>query len=362
MAMDAERFLTSVSKLNAQFFRFVEAELAAGNSQKLLTKVRSAPRSLWRYMGACAAFIGSLTLFYPRVARMHVTQGCADYIREASKLKLKYDSVFLDEESAAESITTATLLSVAPLSQTKTIYLIRHGEGFHNIGVMGFDSRLTPLGWAQSQAIHARPELVVSSPLSRALETAVGAFGCPESGDGLLMAPQEGVQDVQEGRPASYRRAGVRYVVHESCRERAGPSNCDARNEREALERQFPGFDFRHIPNGPDTHWVDGAAESESSVCVRGLEFFRWLMSQPERKIAVVTHSAFLWFSMSTCFVGSDPSRAVKGIYQKWFENGEMRAVVVTDLLTVRDDGAVTAARQTQPEPQPEPQLDELLG
>ena len=261
-------------------------------------------------------------------------------------------------ETAAESVTTATLLSVAPLSQTKTIYLIRHGEGFHNTGVMGLDSRLTSLGWAQSQAIRAHPKLVVSSPLVRALETAVGAFGCPESGDGVLMVSQEGCQDVQVAQPASYRRAGVRYVVHESCRERAGPSNCDARSERATLERQFPGFDFRYIPDGPDTHWVDGAAETESSVCARGLEFFRWVMSQPEREIAVVTHSAFLWFSLSTCFVGSDPSRAVKGVYQKWFENGEMRAVVVTDLLTVRDDCAAAGGRQ----PQCEPQLDELLG
>ena len=58
------------------------------------------------------------------------------------------------------------------------------------------------------------------------------------------------------------------------------------------------------------------------------------------------------------CFVGSGPSRAVRGIYQKWFENGEMRIVFVTDLLTVRDDCAAAGGRQ----PQREPQLDELLG
>jgi len=314
MATDAtgERILSRISKLNAQFLRFVEEQLAAESSQLL-------------------------------------TNGCLDYIREASKLKLKFDSVFSppDEESEESEESIPPLLSVAPLSQTKTIYLIRHGEGFHNIGVMGLDSRLTPLGWEQSQAIRsAHPQLVVSSPLSRALETAVGAFGCLESGDGLLMVPQEGIEDVQVARPAAYKRPGVRYVVHESCRERAGPSNCDARNERETLERRFPGFDFREVPIGADTHWLEGAAETESSVCARGFRFFRWIMSQPEREVAVVTHSAFLWFAMGTCFVGSDPSRAVKGITEKWFDNGEMRPVIVADLLTVRDDGAAAVRRR----------------
>lgn len=39
--MDAERFLLSVSKLNVQFFQFVEAALAGPSREKLLTKVSS---------------------------------------------------------------------------------------------------------------------------------------------------------------------------------------------------------------------------------------------------------------------------------------------------------------------------------
>lgn len=36
----------------------------------------------------------------------------------------------------------------------QTIYLIRHGEGWHNIGYdHNFDAHLTPRGWAQTAAL-----------------------------------------------------------------------------------------------------------------------------------------------------------------------------------------------------------------
>ena len=36
----------------------------------------------------------------------------------------------------------------------QTIYLIRHGEGFHNIGwEMNLDAHLTPNGWKQAAAL-----------------------------------------------------------------------------------------------------------------------------------------------------------------------------------------------------------------
>eukprot|EP00879_Flechtneria_rotunda_P014634 GHRR01015293.1.p1 GENE.GHRR01015293.1~~GHRR01015293.1.p1 ORF type:complete len:202 (+),score=57.96 GHRR01015293.1:376-981(+) len=69
----------------------------------------------------------------------------------------------------------------------KTLYLIRHGEGWHNIGFeTNLDPHLTPRGWAQTAALQQhlatlQPklniELVVVSPLRRTLETAAGVFG-----------------------------------------------------------------------------------------------------------------------------------------------------------------------------------------
>lgn len=35
----------------------------------------------------------------------------------------------------------------------QTIYFIRHGEGYHNIGVLNEDAHLTDMGWRQAEAL-----------------------------------------------------------------------------------------------------------------------------------------------------------------------------------------------------------------
>jgi hypothetical protein len=59
---------------------------------------------------------------------------------------------------------------LAPLRHTKTLYLIRHGEGYHNLfgevdramyaSEKFFDSHLTPKGWEQCNALKAGPGLL----------------------------------------------------------------------------------------------------------------------------------------------------------------------------------------------------------
>ena len=36
----------------------------------------------------------------------------------------------------------------------QTVYFIRHGEGYHNIGVVNEDAHLTDMGWRQAEALH----------------------------------------------------------------------------------------------------------------------------------------------------------------------------------------------------------------
>jgi hypothetical protein len=49
---------------------------------------------------------------------------------------------------------TLLLLLRRLLLLLQTIYLIRHGEGFHNIGFAdNLDAHLTPRGWAQTAAL-----------------------------------------------------------------------------------------------------------------------------------------------------------------------------------------------------------------
>jgi broad specificity phosphatase PhoE len=296
------RFLASVTKLNAQFVAWVGRQVNEFPS-RLLSK------------------------------------GATDYVREGAKLKLTYDDVFADEAEDIQDNARVCLLSIAPLSQTKVVHLVRHGEGFHNVGISTMDSKLTDLGWEQAHRLHEilprRPGLVVSSPLSRALETAAGAFGRSEGcGEDTLMVSQEGIENSQSAHPTVYRDCNTRYVVSELCRERSGPSSCDARQDKRILEPQFPGFDFGIVPDGPDAVWKEGEVETEASVTRRGLDFLQWLIAQPENEIVVVTHSAFLWFTLSR--FGGEQLRDVKDKYQKWFENGEMRSIVLTDNGTVQ--------------------------
>eukprot|EP00965_Chrysotila_dentata_P059212 1965257-Pleurochrysis_carterae.AAC.2 len=72
------------------------------------------------------------------------------------------------------------------LAASKRVLFIRHGQGMHNVSMLGWyliDPPLTEKGEGQAKALHERikdeigdVELVVCSPLMRAMQTALGAF------------------------------------------------------------------------------------------------------------------------------------------------------------------------------------------
>lgn len=55
----------------------------------------------------------------------------------------------------------------------------------------------------------------------------------------------------------------------------------------------------------------------------------QWLLQRPEREIAVVSHSGFLRFFLKS--FGHNAATVVQGELHRWFENCEMRSVVVCD-------------------------------
>jgi broad specificity phosphatase PhoE len=283
------------------------------------------------------------------------------YSRAAARLRLEFSDIISsssedEKEHSFQGRTYAPLLSLMPACHTKTIHFIRHGEGWHNIGLANHDAQLTPRGWQQAHALGRHMQnyeitrdvqLVVVSPLFRALETAAGVFGVAAASSPtlgkespttaaasapaeLLMIAQSEVPEVRCTHPAvNIKRPGLEFLANELCRERLGPSSCDSRRKCSESAAFFPGIDFSLIKDDADPHWRPGNVEPEEAVVLRGRQFLQWLMSLPQSNIAVVTHSAFLWFTLSG--FGSENIRPVREKLQRWYENCEMRSVVLSD-------------------------------
>jgi broad specificity phosphatase PhoE len=164
----------------------------------------------------------------------------------------------------------------------KTIHLIRHAQSTFNAAVeltgvdpMHPDACLSPLGRqqvadARAQMAMLDHELVVVSPLTRAIETAVGLFG-----------------------------GGKAPILVEPLAREWACSSCDVGRSPRALAQAFPQLTFDHLE---DPWWHVGASdangipmEPEESVLARVAVFRAWLAARPERTITVVSHGGFLF-------------------------------------------------------------------
>ena len=166
----------------------------------------------------------------------------------------------------------------------QTIDLIRHGQStfnahyaIHGTDPMLFDARLTALGESQARELHQRfsqekYDLVVASPLTRAIQTAERAFGD------------------SHGKPLKVE------VWH---RERV-ESSCDVGRPASIMAAEFPHLDFEHL----DEHWwAEGADDLGGGLwhepvehCIKRVERFRkWLKERPEERIAVFGHATFFF-------------------------------------------------------------------
>ena len=172
--------------------------------------------------------------------------------------------------------------SVSP----KTVLCIRHGESTFNVAYretgtdpLHPDALLTPLGHEQVQDARERLrdiaiDLVVTTPLTRALQTTAGLFADHPSS------------------PA---------IVVEALHREHGYSSCDVGRAPALLAAEFPGLRFDHLP---ETWWEDdghcpepderGIRIEPIEACQARVETFRdWLGRRPERAIVVVGHGTF---------------------------------------------------------------------
>jgi broad specificity phosphatase PhoE len=218
----------------------------------------------------------------------------------------------------------------------KIIHFQRHGQGYHNLlyRVMQevglevtdiyasdpvanpfvrpeiVDSPLTELGRAQCaeqrQAVvdeyDLTPQLVIVSPLHRALQTAQITF-----------------QDSLD--------ADIPFVAHEACREELGILTCNRRRPLSETKRDFPNIDFSLMDSGEeDTLWNPLERESPHDQSKRIYDFLvDFVQHQPQRELAIVGHSAWL-FTMCNAVVdcGDDDDLI------SWFGTAEIRTVKMT--------------------------------
>lgn len=144
----------------------------------------------------------------------------------------------------------------------RIIYIIRHGQALHNVAnhCNDRDPKLTPLGEHQAKQVQLpiKPDLIVISPLTRAVQTAALAF------------------------PSLY------YLFHlnDNLQEKeAGTLPCDTGREKEDLYMDFPYLD-KMIFDSLQKNWYNPSNLVQQRVVV----FKDWLKTRSEKVIAIVAH------------------------------------------------------------------------
>ncbi|KAL9172159.1 hypothetical protein ABFS82_03G026900 [Erythranthe guttata] len=279
--------------------------------------------------------------------KQHRSSSFAFTILSASSLSLVADM------DAAPSV------GLYPLHRCKTIHLVRHAQGFHNVAgekdhsaYMSpdlFDAQLTPLGWDQvdnlrkhvhSSGLSRGVELVVVSPLLRTMQTAVGVFGGEGYVDGIDVPPLMAENTGDSNRPAISSLNSPPFVAMELCREHLGVHWCDKRRSVSEYKPLFPAIDFSLIENDADTLWELEVREANEHVAERGLKFLNWLWTREETEIAVVTHSGFLIHTLAA--FGNDCHPSVKAEICRQFSNCELRSVVIVDKSMIGSSSSKT--------------------
>ncbi|XP_061358423.1 phosphoglycerate mutase-like protein 1 [Gastrolobium bilobum] len=238
--------------------------------------------------------------------------------------------------------------SLFPLHRCKTVHLVRHAQGIHNVegdknykaylNPEYFDAHLTPLGWLQVDNLrnHVRAsglinkiDLVITSPLMRTLQTAVGVFGGEGYTDKSDVLPLMVANAGNSSRAAISSLNCPPIVAAELCREHLGVHPCDRRRSVSEYQFLFPAVDFSLIDSDEDIWWKANVRETKEELAARGLKFINWLWTRKEKEIAIVTHSGFLFHTLNA--FGNDCHPLVKKEISKHFANCELRSMVIVD-------------------------------
>lgn len=217
---------------------------------------------------------------------------------------------------------------------TKVIHFQRHGQGFHNMicdiwrekGLpIDFDSTdpnlnpvirpefldppLTETGRQQckekrSECAELSPELLIVSPLLRCIQTAKLSF--------------------QDHLPNN---SDCKWLSHEGCREELGLLVGNKRRPISDIKLDHPDIDFSPIEYDEDKLWDDYGTEKRETLLEKSERIYKFLaefvMNRPEREIAVVCHSAYLFTLLNAVMDIEDED------LRSWFLTSEVRSLAI---------------------------------
>ncbi|XXH03816.1 hypothetical protein Hte_010222 [Hypoxylon texense] len=180
--------------------------------------------------------------------------------------------------------------------QYKIVFLIRHGQGYHNVkeaqahwslmesdGVMNWsDARLTEKGRDQAEALNKfwresienrtvpAPQRYYTSPLARCLETTKITYsGLPG----------------REFRP----------IVKEKLRERNGEHTCDRRSTRSWIASNYPEYEIEVGFTENDEEWRPNQRETEEEIAGRVRQLLSDVFTSDDKTIISFTaHSGLI--------------------------------------------------------------------
>ncbi|KAE8729160.1 hypothetical protein F3Y22_tig00003840pilonHSYRG00009 [Hibiscus syriacus] len=241
-------------------------------------------------------------------------------------------------------------IAAAQFGRRKLFHLVRHAQGKHNLEAEKsrdpltsfeyLDAELSPLGWQQvrdqrkdvcSSGLLKGIEVVISSPMSRTLQTAVGIFHGEDDEEFTTV-----------DRPP--------IIAYELCRERLGKFECDKRRSISHYRSRFPACFNVQIENENDILWKGGdEIETHEAVRARAMKFTQWLWEREEKEIAVVSHGVYLQQAMielvknNLCYpLHNDPLSRIIGpgsdaFVMKNTNCGRMRTPYEIEQLQIKD-------------------------
>jgi Histidine phosphatase superfamily (branch 1) len=154
-----------------------------------------------------------------------------------------------------------------------------------------------------------KPELVISSPLTRCLQTTMLMCGpgdiytsstAADTASNPHPGRGEGSHQHVEDSEMEVNRKEPKYLCNELCREAYGIHYPDKRRSLSLLQKYWPIFEFDPTMTEDDEAWKPDQRETINDVQRRATQFLELIVNRSESIIIVVSHGVFIETLLNT--------------------------------------------------------------